>query len=282
MAGTIKSRFMIAALLLWIGSGVQSADADAPSPEDSACREFLDARAFSTEPRFVAVSKSLGCQDGTIEVEDGKALLDWAQQPAEIGQQKRLWVRSTGGDAAVALEIAEQLQEKEASVHVVDICASSCANYLYAGLPNRSLADGALVLFHGGFSDQTRARAVTSLDRLLREVGDIIPDHEAERNRVLGQFDRNRRDQDILLNKAGASLAVIYGVEALDKESLSDDLCGGASGPRDFIFFDQKQAEELGIAPSLGQMVSDPSRVNAKIKSLKDSAFVACHAPDSF
>lgn len=247
----------------------------------SACTTEMSGLVRAGAPAEIRrLSPAILCLDGAIGADTVEPLASWAAEPSDVF--KRLVVRSHGGDAAAGIEIAEALQGAGAAVHVVDICASSCANYLYAGLPNRHISGASLVLFHGGFSDQTEERALTALDRLLADMGDIIPDKDAERDRIRADFGDKRQRQDSLLARAGASTAIIHGVDAIDKADLPEELCGDAERPRDFVFLSPEQAERLGIAPLTGTLPSTPAEVNARLYDVvEDAGFTVCRAPDS-
>lgn len=250
----------------------------------SACLDWFESRAAveATEPgKFFSPDRHLGCFDGTIEREDlgagTRALADWAGTAS--GGGKVLVIRSHGGDAEVALAIAENLQAQDVTVFAHELCASSCANYIFAGVEDRRVTSNALVLFHGGFSDQSRSRIVESLEKLYAQAGDQIQDAEVDRQRLLASFDSNRDRQDALLRRAGVDNAIIHSVDANDASSLSAELCGGVSNlPRNFVYFSEDDAAQLGLNLSGGSILTDPTSVNQRIADF-GRAFVACRLP---
>ncbi|WP_156851937.1 hypothetical protein [Novosphingopyxis baekryungensis] len=248
---------------------------------EAACLSWFEGRHATkmTEPGvFFAPNPSLGCFDGTIERKDAGsgslALAEWASGPEQTG--KMLVIRSHGGDAEVALTIAEDLQRQRSVVLAHELCASSCANYLFSGVPHRETTPNTLVLFHGGFSDQSRFRIESSLDRLYAEMGDKIPDPSADRQRLLDTFDNNRMRQDTLLRGAGVDPAIIYAVDATDTAMLPAKLCGEDTiSSRNFVFFGDRDAARLGLAVSKGSLLNDPVIVNRRISEL-GRPFIAC------
>ena len=251
----------------------------------SACFDWFEDRApaEAAEPgKFFSPDRLLGCFNGTIESDDPaaagtQALADWAGTAS--GGGKVLVIRSHGGDAEVAIAIAENLQAQVVTVIAHELCASSCANYIFAGVEDRRVTSNTLVLFHGGFSDQSRSRIEESLERLYAQAGDLIENVEVDRQRVLASFDTNRARQDALLRRAGVDTAIIHSVDANDASTLPAELCGGVSNlPRNFVYFSEDDAAKLGLHLSGGSILTDPSAVNRRIADL-GRAFVACRLP---
>ena len=255
------------------------------------CLSWLDGRGTDTAARpgeLRRLSASLACFDGTFASGKGEAagtdaLETWAAEASD--ERKLLVLRSHGGEAERALKIAERLQAGGVRVLATEVCASSCANYPYAGLPDRHVTDGTLVLFHGGFSNVGRAMVEAGLDDLYEEHGEVIGDVEADRARVLSSYDGARVRQDALLARAGVDAAIVHGVDGTDVATLPAGLCGGdAALPRDFLYFAPQQASALGVAPVSGFPLTDPEAVNAAIatRTGRTDRFVACQAPEGF
>lgn len=64
-------------------------------------------------------------------------------------------VRSGGGEINAAMAMGEALVPRETTVMVHDLCASSCANYLFLAGDRRVILPGALLLYHGGIFEQS-------------------------------------------------------------------------------------------------------------------------------
>lgn len=258
---------------------------------DATCLEWMEARddrGGALPGTFYSPVPTLGCFDGTIgqdeSAEGTEAFARWAATGTS-GQKKFLVVRSNGGDAETSIGIVEDLQQHDTRILAHAVCASSCANYLFAGLRDRHVTHGTLLLFHGGFSDETRGRVGKALDDHYARMGENAGDPEADRKRLLDQYDENRSRQDELLRRAGADPAIIHLVDRADKRSLPADLCGGDTTlPRNFVYFDALDSARLGISALSGEVQSDPAMVNRSIASLSDreKIFVACRLPIDF
>jgi len=259
----------------------ETAGMQAPDPVD-ACRTWIEGRAWAgpdSEPKTLVVSRDVACFDGEITNGSLEALHAWIDATGTTTRPV-LVVRSPGGDSEAALGLAEKLQARDASVHVVQICASACANYFYAGVRDRHVEEASLLLFHGGFSSGNRARALAAFEAHLRgPQGATVPDPEANRQAIEQSLDALQARQDAFYRRAGVDPVVVHGFDGLDAASLGDAQCGGPSqAPRRFLHFDAALAERLGIAPVSGRTEQDPQRVNAAIAA-RDAGFIACLAP---
>ena len=269
-------------LLMLLASAAPAQDAAQASDPVQACREWIQGRAWSAQeddPQTRVVSAGAACFDGAIAAGALEALHAWIDAAAGTARPV-LVVRSRGGDSETALGLAEKLQERGASVHVVGVCASACANYLYAGVRDRHVQQASLLLFHGGFSAGNRARALAALEaHLAGPQGASVPEPEANRRAIGQSLDALQVRQDALYRRAGVDPRIVHGFDGLDVASLDDALCGGPSqAPRRFLYFDDVQMARLGIAPASGRTEQDPRRVNAAIAAL-DGGFIACRAP---
>ena len=62
----------------------------------------------------------------------------------------RLLVNSNGGSLYAGIEMGNFIHQKRMTVEVVDLCISSCANYIFLAGETKVLNKNALVVFHGG------------------------------------------------------------------------------------------------------------------------------------
>jgi ATP-dependent protease ClpP protease subunit len=237
----------------------------------------------ATEPRSLVLSPRTACFDGKITKESVAALKAWAQVSADPPNRKTLVVRSRGGDAAAALNIAELLQRQNATVRVVDVCGSSCADFFFAGIRNRSVTDGALILFHGGFSAQNRTRLVAELDKLLSSESSRKIEHPDQlRTSALEEFDEDTSRQNQLYDSLGVDRAIVRDIENIDVDRLPESDCDPSrKARRNFVFFDLQQLEALGLSVSSGKPATTPSEVNRRLVRL-GADFEACRAPAWF
>ena len=249
------------------------------------CREWIEGRPWALQERAENKTRILSvdaaCYDGTIERGSLADLNAWLDDTRRGARTPVLVVRSRGGDADEALIFAEKLQAKDAEVHVVQLCGSSCANWLYAGVRRRHVVGRALILYHGGFSDLTRERALAAFDAFVPEPGGPKSDDpERDRAELVKRFVSMQRRQDALYRRIGVSPQIVHGVDALDTAKLDPSRCGGDTfRPRNFVYFGTRQMRRLGVAPVSGSPEMTPANVNAALAALGVD-FVACLAPD--
>ena len=275
--------YPLMSLLMLLGSASPTrADAAQAADPVQACHAWIEGRAWNDQeddPQTLVLSPAAACFDGVVANGSLEALHAWIDAVPETAQPL-LVVRSRGGDSETALALAEKLQARDASVHVVGVCASACANYFYAGVRDRHVQPAALLLFHGGFSAGNRARALAMLEAYLDgPQGATVPDPEANRRAIGQSLDASQARQDALYHRLGVDPRIVHGFDALAVDSLDDAHCGGPSpAPRHFLYFDDAQMAHLGIAPVSGHAEQDPQRVNAAIAAL-GASFIACRAP---
>jgi len=270
-------------MLLAIVSPAPADAASAPDPVQ-ACRAWIEERAWSDQeddPQSLVLSPQAACFDGAIASGALGTLHAWIDAVPEATRPV-LVVRSRGGDSETALGLAEKLQARDASVHVVEACASACANYFYAGVRDRHVQDGSLLLFHGGFSGHRRAQALAALEAFLDgPQGAKVAHPETSRQAIRQTLDALQVRQDALYHRIGVEPRIVHGFDGLDVDALDDAHCGGSSpAPRHFLYFDDAQMARLGIAPLSGRTEQDPQRVNAAIAA-RGAEFIACLAPEA-
>ena len=282
---------MAGALALLLGIGFATSPPQIHPPEDAEvrqCREWIAGHSQRPGAKMalsMLLSRRTLCFDGSIYASTLKEALGWADAIAKNPTGRpRFVVRSPGGDADAAMEFAETLQRLDAEVTVVDYCMSSCANYFFAALPRRRVTDGALLLFHGGYSAGDRPMHAAWLDQALRDpalarsVGDPVRWRENE----LKRFDRSVDRQNALYRRAGVDARVVTGIPSVDEEAIPASDCGARKGAkRAFLFFDAKQLRRLGIAVEDGRPETDPVEADRRLAGFGFS-FTACAAPAAF
>lgn len=88
--------------------------AEARAEQLATCKDWFAGRPVDAgygEPIFQVISPELACFDGKIEEAIKEPVVRWIKTPAR--GKKVLGVRSTGGDAAVGLAIAEAMQAQK-------------------------------------------------------------------------------------------------------------------------------------------------------------------------
>jgi hypothetical protein len=277
------------ALLLRFGLAAPHPEAGAPGDaEVRQCREWIESHS-PAPPAQTALTRVVSprtiCFDGQVYASTLKDAVAWADGAAKASRARpRLVVRSTGGDADVAMALAETLQRLGAEVTVVDYCMSSCANYFFAALPRRRVVPGALILFHGGFSTEKRSEFAEMLDKALRDpaMARGAPDPARWRADELKKFDEYVAREQALYRRIGVDPLVVTGISSVDETAIPASACGPRNGARRaFLFFDTKQLRRLGIRIEQGKPATDPAEVDRSLAHF-GFRFAACAVPATY
>lgn len=67
----------------------------------------------------------------------------------ENGEPGLLIINSGGGHILGAIEIGEKINQLNMDVEVEELCASSCANYIFTAGKRKKINEGAVVIWHG-------------------------------------------------------------------------------------------------------------------------------------
>ena len=123
---------------------------------------------------------------------------------------QRVVINSAGGEAETALAMAGMVEARRLSIVVDGVCASSCANYLFAAAAHRTIFPGALVLWHGAPDAASRSdmhaqlrTAMTGAGATPDEVAATIAREDARLNGWIAA-------QDALYARHGLSPSVLY------------------------------------------------------------------------
>jgi hypothetical protein len=94
-------------------------------------------------------------------------------------------VDSLGGDAVAAITLADVIHRRRISVTAMGVCASSCAQYVFAASPHRRVARGSLLLFR---DTATAMKAIVSddSDQTVRTLFDARSRRELSLYATLG------------------------------------------------------------------------------------------------
>lgn len=256
-----------------------------PNNEAIQCARWIRGQE-NQPPRNTAVAKALSeqtyCFDGEIFPWTTEKLKVWLTAAKPSGNRIQLVVRSVGGDAATAIQLAERLQSLNAKVTVVDYCMSSCANYFFAAIEDRNIDGTALVLFHGGYDPYVgRGKYIASVERsktnplVLNSVSDV----EVWADKQIKSYDLYVDRQAALFNGAGVALAVATVFYKIDEITVPPQWCGKReNAPRSMSFFDKDQYAQLGMAIRSGVVEDDPAKVDHILANFGMS-FTACRAP---
>jgi hypothetical protein len=280
-------KYLLVAFTLGLIAAAVSTPANASSQaaDINRCEAWIHARSlFPDAPagELFVVSPNTACFDGDITSESVTPLDSWLTR-APAGSEPLVVVRSRGGDAATGIGIMQDLQLANAKVHVVDLCASSCANYLFAGAKHRSVTDGAVILFHGGFSAAARRQVLAAIER-FRGSGKAPSnmDWDKARTSALASFDATMKLQDDLYEQIGVSNQIVRGMDMLDVDRIEEVDCDPTrSAKHTAVFFTVDQLRQMGITIEHGLPATKPAEVNARLRKL-GSLSEACLAPRSY
>lgn len=74
----------------------------------------------------------------------------------ENGEPRLLKINSGGGHIWGAIEIGEKIAQLNMDVEVEELCASSCANYIFTAGKRKKINEGAVVIWHGDGQQQDK------------------------------------------------------------------------------------------------------------------------------
>lgn len=123
---------------------------------------------------------------------------------------RRLTVNSAGGAASAALAMAQRIEARGLTVVVDGICASSCANYLFAAGKLRIVRPGGLLLWHGAPDEASRAGMHAQLAAAMTEIGATPEQIAATRRQEDARLDGWIAQQDALYRRRRLNPAVLY------------------------------------------------------------------------
>jgi hypothetical protein len=269
-------------------AGSQPSANNVEDAEIRECREWIQSHSPAPQPRTALtriVSPRTLCFDGSIYPGTVKEAAAWLDR-VEAGRlvRPRLVVRSTGGDAGLAIEMTEKLQRHDAAVTVVDYCISSCANYFFAGLRRRRVTPGALLLFHGGYSPGDRRGTAEELDRasLDPDFARLIPDRGKWLADELKKYDSYMARQNALYRRIGVDPIVVTRMPSVDEKAIPAARCGARKGAeRATLFFDKRQFRRIGIVIDSGQPAASPAEVDRRLSRF-GFRHTACAVPAEF
>lgn len=93
---------------------------------------------------YLSEDQSLFCYDGLIRSDIKKDLVH------DLKRRGLFVIRSVGGDVATAIDMANILKDKDATIVLYDYCLSSCANYLFVASSTTFVMKDTIVAWHGG------------------------------------------------------------------------------------------------------------------------------------
>lgn len=116
-----------------------------------------------------------------------------------------LAIRSRGGDVVLGMALGEWVHAHKLDVKVMELCLSSCANYVFTAGQRKIVSSHAMIGFHGGLSSKevdiggARKReydAMTAAEKAAYQAA-IRREVQPQRDRETAFFDRIGVRQDI-------------------------------------------------------------------------------------
>lgn len=211
------------------------------------------------------------CINGNFSNEKTRLVI---QKVKKISEESNpiLIIRSRGGDIDPALDLAEIIQKANFTVVAFDICASSCANYVFLAAKHRVVLPETLLLFHGGASMDLLAPIADQIKMYFKE-DQTGYEREVERARVklLQQIDR----QEEFLIHSNISKHFFYWMGMMNHmtEAEQEEICSGDSS---MVLYDRKvlASMKIHIAKYLGPISA--AEVNA-VKEKKKINLSICY-----
>lgn len=113
----------------------------------SGCASTIDDPDFANEASFAGIQDGYLLYTGFLSEESNQKL--FAAYENAASKPTRLLISSGGGDIRIGLELGNWIIEHELDVEVLDVCASSCANYVFPAGRTKYLRKDSVLLWHG-------------------------------------------------------------------------------------------------------------------------------------
>lgn len=237
------------------------------------CVKWLTPRSRNESPVFEPVSQRLACYDGELDAEHGRQLIEWLL----AHPHSTLVIRSPGGPVTAGLPIGKAILASRAAVAAFQVCASSCANYVFGASRRRVILRDTLVLFHGGVSPNIIERAEQQVRKQLsagkfaeKVIGQAV-------RSVRMQLEQQLNEQRQLLTEAGVDAEFLERFDALSDNDLSQARCTDRQEAA-AVYLTKEQFRKLGM-PVHGFVIASRRDATRVLKQLK-SARSVCAAPD--
>jgi hypothetical protein len=107
---------------------------------------------------------------------------------------RNIYIWSGGGDSAAALDIADQIRTMDIDIYVWQLCASSCANYLFLAASRKHVLPESVVAWHAvPHADPSDPAVFQQLDRRHREFFEGLGLDDALAGRLPCHWNENRQ-----------------------------------------------------------------------------------------
>lgn len=111
------------------------------------CAASIDKPTVESKPDFVGIRDGQLVYRSGISKEANQALFEAYENAAD--KPERLLVSSRGGEIGLGLELGNWVKDNNLDVEVMDVCASSCANYVFPAAKTKYLRKDSILLWHG-------------------------------------------------------------------------------------------------------------------------------------
>jgi hypothetical protein len=262
--------------LIWL----PAASHGVADPPPQACDAWFNARSMRDSGAFHIPQPGTGCFDGKIALDTVAPLLDWLAREAPAGTA--LVIRSPGGDVKAGLSIGRRVLAARIKVYARDLCASSCANYVFMlGREPEALPD-TLILYHGGVSQPLITEAAEMIKDQLGSARPQIVDREVAR--MTSEMEQQLLQQRNLYGDAGLQVSFLerFGLVSFDATGEKNCTPQAAAKPAGFVALTRQQYRQVGVRAS-GDIIEDVERIHRLVvQSGKKDVGVCLAQPELF
>jgi len=236
------------------------------------CIDWFKSRSRDDAPALRQVSGTLACYDGKLDDRHGADLADWLSKRSNPS----LVIRSPGGSVAMGLRIGRAVFKSSATVKAFQVCASSCANYVFGASPRRVIMRDTLVVFHGGVSQRIIGRLEEEARSQLMSAH--FPQETIDKSvrSIRRDLEEQLQEQRQLLTAAGVDPGFLERFDNVTDHDLATLRCTNHSN-RDAIYLTKGQFLEIGMAVH-GFTISTLQEAALILKKIKSTRGV-CQAP---
>lgn len=250
----MKKLINLISLFLCMAMGTVSFAQEATNQQDiqkavSYCSPWFKEKSFEVGSSGVDIPMKMHipidniiCVDGHFSTEKSRLIIPEVKKISGKSNPI-LIIRSRGGDINPALDLAEVIQKSNFTVVAYDICASSCANYVFLAAKSRFVLPETLLLFHGGASMDLLASIADQMKLYFKDDQSGY-EREVERARVnlLQQINR----QEEFLKNSNISKHFFYWMGMLSHMSDEEqkEIC---SNDPSMVLYDQNVLASMKI-----------------------------------
>lgn len=240
---------------------------------DRPCVTWLTTRSRNDAPAFRPISDALACYDGELQEQRGNEMAEWLTARSN----PMLVIRSPGGPVTAGLLIGNAVLKSGATVATYQLCASSCANYVFGPSPRRVILRNTLVLFHGGISRGLIDKAEREVRKQLTLAQIPLDTINQSVRSVQRDLEQQLQNQRQLLTAAGVDASFLERFETVTDEEIARSPCTSRADVGAF-YLTREQFLKLGM-PVQGFTVSSPREAARVLKKFNATGSV-CAAPD--